>query len=195
MTYEQWKALTTDEQNSVPDENLPEISPELLSNKLTSAVCKRVHGVIGWELTQTYSETERTTQWFPAYKLEKVQSQEIWYKLDPLFGTYSMNLTDEEPSLEEEPIGPYGMAWMHFMEENHEDLIEVMQFHGNYLTVARSVDRSAKAYKELLDRQYAEMNPRPTESYEEIQKWEFTRNFYTDGTVMRERVLVPRTNP
>ena len=83
--------------------------------------------------------------------LRKVMSQEIWYKLDPTFGTYTMNLTGAEPSLEEEPIGVYGMKWMNFMQEQHPDLVDVMQFHGNYLTVARSVDRSARKYRELLD--------------------------------------------
>ena len=195
MTYAQWTALTAEEQNSIPDEKLPEISQEQLTNKLTKAICKRVNGEIGWELTQTFSATESSTKWFPAYSLRKVMSQEIWYKLDPTFGTYSMNLTGAEPSLEEEPIGVYGMKWMNFMQEQHPDLVDVMQFHGNYLTVARSVDRSAQEYREILDSQYEQANPRPTESYEEIRKWETTRAFYTDSTVMRERVLIPITTP
>ena len=195
MTYAQWTALTADEQNSIPDEKLPEIPQEQLTNKLTKAICKRVNGEIGWELTQTFSETESSTKWFPTYSLRKVMSQEIWYKLDPTFGTYTMNLTGAEPSLEEEPIGVYGMKWMNFMQEQHPDLVDVMQFHGNYLTVARSVDRSAQEYREILDSQYEQMNPRPTESYEEIRKWETTRAFYTDSTVMRERVLIPITTP
>jgi hypothetical protein len=195
MTYAQWTALTADEQNSIPDEKLPEIPQEQLTNKLTRAICKRVNGEIGWELTQTFSATESSTKWFPAYSLRKVMSQEIWYKLDPTFGTYSMNLTGAEPSLEEEPIGVYGMKWMNFMQEQHPDLVDVMQFHGNYLTVARSVDRSAQEYREILDSQYEQANPRPTESYEEIRKWETTRAFYTDSTVMRERVLIPITTP
>ena len=195
MTYAQWTALTADEQNSIPDEKLPEIPQEQLTNKLTKAICKRVNGEIGWELTQTFSATESSTKWFPAYSLRKVMSQEIWYKLDPTFGTYTMNLTGAEPSLEEEPIGVYGMKWMNFMQEQHPDLVDVMQFHGNYLTVARSVDRSAQEYREILDSQYEQANPRPTESYEEIRKWETTRAFYTDSTVMRERVLIPITTP
>ena len=195
MTYAQWTALTADEQNSVPDEKLPEIPQEQLTNKLTKAICKRVNGEIGWELTQTFSATESSTKWFPAYSLRKVMSQEIWYKLDPTFGTYSMNLTGAEPSLEEEPIGGYGIKWMNFMQEQHPDLVDVMQFHGNYLTVARSVDRSAQEYRKILDSQYEQANPRPTESYEEIRKWETTKAFYTDSTVMRERVLIPITTP
>ena len=143
MTYAQWTALTADEQNSIPDEKLPEIPQEQLTNKLTKAICKRVNGEIGWELTQTFSETESSTKWFPAYSLRKVMSQEIWYKLDPTFGTYTMNLTGAEPSLEEQPIGIYGMKWMNFMQEQHPDLVDVMQFHGNYLTVARSVEAAA----------------------------------------------------
>ena len=71
MTYAQWTALTADEQNSVPDEKLPEIPQEQLTNKLTRAICKRVNGEIGWELTQTFSATESSTKWFPAYSLRK----------------------------------------------------------------------------------------------------------------------------
>lgn len=54
---------------------------------------------------------------------------------------------------------------------------------------------TAWEYRNLLDRQYEQMNPRPNGTYEENLAWERTRQFYTDGTVMRERVLVPLTRP
>lgn len=194
MSYENWNKLTIEEQQNVPEDCLPEIPQEMLTNSLTSAVCKRVDGVIGWETTQRLTNGSNT-RWFPAYKQKEIAGMMFWYRFDPMSATYSMNLTESEPTLDEEPIGMYGMRWMDFMEQQHPDLVELMQFRNNYLTVARSVDRSAQAYRELLDEQYAQMNPRPTEDYEEIRKWEETRKFYTDGTVMRERVLIPVTTP
>ncbi len=194
MSYKHWRTMTTEEQQNVPEEHLPELPQELLTNHLTSAVCKRVDGVIGWEITQSLPNGSNT-RWFPEYKQKEIAGTMIWYRLDPLTGTYSMNLTDSEPTLDEEPVGVYGMKWMNFMEEHHPDLVEMMQFRNTYLTVARSVDKSAQTYRELLDEQYAQMNPRPTEDYEEIRKWEETRQFYTDSTVMRERVLIPITTP
>ena len=194
MSYENWNKLTIEEQQSVPEDCLPEIPQEMLTNCLTSAVCKRMDGVIGWETTQRLKNGSNT-RWFPVYKQKEIAGMMFWYRFDPTSATYSMNLTESEPTLDEEPIGVYGMRWMDFMEKQYPDLVELMQFRNNYLTVARSVDRSASAYRELLDEQYAQTNPRPTEDYEEIRKWEETRKFYTDGTVMRERVLIPVTTP
>jgi hypothetical protein len=85
------------------------------------------------------------------------------------------------------------MAWMKFMQEHHPHLVDEMRHKRTFLTVARSVDESAWTYRELLDRQYMEANPRPEVSFEKIAAWERTRAFYTDGQVMREKVLVPRT--
>ncbi|MDE7093477.1 MAG: hypothetical protein K2O52_01040 [Oscillospiraceae bacterium] len=69
-----------------------------------------------------------------------------------------------------------------------------MRFHHKFLTVARKVEEYAYRYKELLDEQYVELYPRPdTDSFEKLLEWEQTRAFYTDSTVMRERVLVPYT--
>jgi hypothetical protein len=56
--------------------------------------------------------------------------------------------------------------------------------------VAQSVDDMAWDYRELLDRQYMELHPRPAEFWE-IVAWERTRMFYTDSAVMREKVLIP----
>lgn len=94
----------------------------------------------------------------------------------------------------DEPIGVYGMLWMRFMEEQHPDLVEMMEQKQQYLNVARSVDRSAADYRDLLDEQYERVNPRP-ESYafEELLQWEQERMFYTDSAVMREIVLIPVT--
>ena len=79
--------------------------------------------------------------------------------------------------------------------KNHPELVEVMRMKHSFLTTARSVDRSAWEYRDLLDRQYEQMYPRPNGTFEQNLAWERTRAFYTDGTVMRERVLVPVTRP
>ena len=105
-------------------------------------------------------------------------------------------MPENEQNTSVEPIGVYGMRWMNFMEEQHSNLVKMMQQKQQYLDVARSVDRSAMEYREILDEQYEQMNPRP-ESYqfEELLKWEQARMFYSDGAVMRERVLIPITTP
>ncbi|MBQ3256359.1 MAG: TnpV protein [Ruminococcus sp.] len=193
MTYEAWLKLTEEEQNQVPDEELPSIPPEQLKNKLTAAHMKRQDGELGWETTQKVPNGSNT-RWFPLYTMEIVSGQEFWYKFNPVNGTYTLNLTGMEPSMEEEPIGSYGMKWIHFMEEQYPHLVTIMRFKHKFLTVARSVDKRAWDYRELLDEQYEKMNPRP-EEYNEVLAWEQTRAFYTDSTVMRERVLVPVTEP
>jgi len=93
---------------------------------------------------------------------------------------------------EEIKVGIYGTRWLEFMQNNHPKIVKQLRKSQTLQEVARSVDKYAQDYKTLLDRQYERLHPRPWEyDYEEVRKWEFTRNFYTDGTVMRERVLIP----
>jgi hypothetical protein len=66
-----------------------------------------------------------------------------------------------------------------------------MRWKHVFLTVARSVDEAAWRYRETLDREYAEYNPRPL-GFEETVTWETTRRFVNDSAVMREVVLQPR---
>ena len=192
MSYEAWAALSRSEQEATPDELLPEIPQEMLTNKLTKSVCKRMEGEIGWETTQTM-QNGSNTRWFPQYQQKPLGEQMLWYQLDPTSGLYSM-MIEKEQTLEEAPIGVYGMRWMAFMEEQHPDLVELMQTRQQYLTVARSVDSEAETYQELLYQQYEQMEPRP-ETFEEILAWEKQRQFYTESAVMREKVLVPITTP
>ncbi|MGN0676351.1 MAG: TnpV protein [Ruminococcus sp.] len=191
MNYEKWITLTAEEQQRVPDEELPSIPPELLENSLTEAKAMRVDGKLGWETTQKVPNG-KNTRWFPEYRMKMVSGQEFWYKFNPICGLYTLNLTGLEPTLEKQPIGIYGMKWMDFMEENYPHLVEEMKLYHRYLTVARSVDKSAQDYRDLLDKQYEQMNPRPT-NFEEVLKWEQARMFYSDSTVMREIVLIPVT--
>ena len=65
-----------------------------------------------------------------------------------------MRTEPEELTMETEPIGSYGLAWMHWMEENHPEKVEEMRFYHRFLTVARSVDTRAWEYRNRLDSQY-----------------------------------------
>ena len=89
-------------------------------------------------------------------------------------------------------VGSYGIKCLNFMVENYPDLVREMNAKGTLLAVAQSVDDTAWEYSDLLDTQYAKMYPRPIE-FEKVVAWERTRQFYTDGEVMRDKVLVPRT--
>ena len=90
--------------------------------------------------------------------------------------------------------GYYGLAWMDFMEENHPDLVAEMKKNGTYDEVAWSVSCRAVEYCDLLKKQYAKQNPPPKDP-DEYRSWKFTRDFYIDSAVMRERVLVTVTTP
>ena len=193
MKYEEWLNLSDEQKMNLTDAEMPQIPADRLTNHLTAAKAEKKDGVIGWTVTQEIRNGSRT-QWFPEFKQQKVNGIPMWYRFNPMIGTYSLQI-EAELSMEEEPIGSYGMAWMHFMEENHPELVEVMRMQHRFLTTARSVDRSAWEDRELLDRQYEQMYPRPNGTFEENLRWEKTRAFYTDGTVMRERVLIPLTRP
>ena len=90
---------------------------------------------------------------------------------------------------ETEQIGYYGQTWMSFMEENHPKLAAQMQKRGSFEDTARSVNRDACNYFKLLAEQYVRQNPPPDEPVA-YQIWKYTRDYYIDSAVMRERVLV-----
>jgi hypothetical protein len=102
-------------------------------------------------------------------------------------GHYLSNLT--------EVIGYYGTKWLDFMEEHHHKLFREMKKNKTLYAVAKSVDERAWDYKNLLDRQYEQLHPRPYEFADESEhsSWKFTRNFYTDHEVMVDKVLIKRT--
>ena len=54
--------------------------------------------------------------------------------------------------------------------------------------LALEIDREAYSLWELLRKQYAKANPRPT-TFMETMKWENTRGFYVDHEVMEQVVL------
>jgi hypothetical protein len=193
MDYEKWQTLTEEEQQNVPDEELPAIPSEMLRNDIVEAVMIRKNGEPMWQLTQVVDGQENKVL-LPEYKSEELEGETIWYKLNPHNGTYSMNLSETEQTTEEEPIGTYGMKWMRWMEENYPERVTEMKFYHRYLTTARAVDSRAWEHREVLNRQYEKENPRP-EDFEEVLTWEQTRAFVVDSTVMRETVLIPVTRP
>jgi uncharacterized iron-regulated protein len=101
--------------------------------------------------------------------------------------------TGDELTIEE--VGGYGMKWANWMEDNHKKLVREMKKNKTFAAVAKSTNEYARSYRELLNRQYEQLHPRPYEfeGEEALQAWKFTRDFYTDSEVMRERVLHPYT--
>jgi hypothetical protein len=149
------------------------------------------NGVRTWEIQV---EGQEVTKFYPEYRKKDISGTEMWYKFNPILGTYEPNLTGMEPSMEEEPIGTYGMRWIDWMKNYHSHLVAEMRMNNNFLTVARSVDKEAWEHRAILDRDYEQMHPRPTE-YEDVVSWERTRTYYSDNTVMRETVLMAVTQP
>ena len=188
VTYQEWEKMSPEQQSKVTEDNLPEIPQAELQNGLTKSKMVLKDGQRMWEIT-----VDGAAKLYPEFKQETIAGVPAWYKFNPIWGYYSLNLTDCEPTLTEEPLGMYAERWMEFMEQNHPHLAEELRHKRQFLTVARAVDEEARTYRELLDRQYTQANPRPTVEFEKIAAWETTRAFYTDGAVMRERVLIPRT--
>ena len=106
-------------------------------------------------------------------------------------------LTITEPSADETNVGYYGNQWLEFMESHYPKIFRELKKKQTLYEVAQSVNNYARDYKYLLDRQYEQLHPRPYEfeCESEHRSWKFTRDFYTNGEVMRERVLFPYTKP
>lgn len=194
MTYEVWNTLTQEQQQQVSTEELPMIPTEQLENGLTLSRVIRKDGELLWEMTQDLNG-DISTAHFPEYKMKDLMGLPYLYKLNPFIGTYEIQTEETEASMDEEPIGIMGMHWIDFMEKNHPILVEEMRFQRKFLTVARSVDKRADEYWEILDKEYDRTNPRPTGDYEKILAWEQAKHFYIDSTVTREVILVPVTEP
>ncbi|MCQ2419940.1 MAG: TnpV protein, partial [Clostridia bacterium] len=169
------------------------VPKEKLHNFLTQSRAMRKDGVLGWEVVQTTDRGSKTI-FLPILKSEVRYGVEFWYQVNPEIGTYEMRTEPEEPTMTEEPVGSYGIKWMQWMEENHPEKVEVMKFHHRYLTVARSVDKRAWEYRNRLDQQYMEANPRP-HGFEKILEWEQTRTHYTDSATIRDIVHQAVTTP
>jgi hypothetical protein len=163
----------------LPDVPLADLEGDLILSQMVI-----VDGERCWEI-QYEGETETTI--VPERKQEHELGVSVQCRFVPMCGHYLSNLA--------EVLGYYGMKWLDFMEENHPKIYRELEQKQTLYAVAKSVNETAREYKALLDRQYEQAHPRPHEFADESEhsSWNFTRNFYTDGAVMRERVLVRRT--
>ncbi len=85
-------------------------------------------------------------------------------------------------------IGRWGIAWQRFMTEKYPDETAELKENNRWDELAHEIDREAYSLWELLRKQYAKSNPRPT-TFMEIVKWENIRGFYVDHEVMEQVVL------
>ncbi|MCD7731042.1 MAG: TnpV protein [Oscillospiraceae bacterium] len=99
-----------------------------------------------------------------------------------------MNNERKTAEVEELTIGRWGTAWQQFMQENYPTEAEKLINSGRWGKLALEIDREAYSLWELLRKQYAKANPRPT-TFMETMKWENTRGFYVDHEVMEQIVL------
>ena len=94
----------------------------------------------------------------------------------------TLNTTEDEFE-----IGRFGMEWWQFMTENYpDDAAELTTERRDEL--ALDVEREALELRELLRKQYAKANPRPT-TFVEIAKWEHTSSFIIGHEIMEQVVL------
>ena len=99
-----------------------------------------------------------------------------------------MNNERNAAEVEELTIGRWGRAWQRFMQENYPTEAAELKESNRFDELALEIDREAYSLWELLRKQYAKANPRPT-TFMETMKWENTRGFYVDHEVMEQVVL------
>ena len=99
-----------------------------------------------------------------------------------------MNNERKTAEVEELTIGRWGTAWQRFMQENYPDEAARLKESNRWDELAFEIDREAYSLWELLRKQYAKANSRPT-TFMETMKWENTRGFYVDHEVMAQVVL------
>lgn len=141
------------------------------------------------EIKQIWCEEDKI--FYPETKTENGR----FYKLDPQTFVYleqlDLGLTDEEQELMDEDVGHYGEKWREFMTENYPEVIPSLQGRLKWELIPRQVDKEALAYRELLRKQYAKENHRPT-TFLEIAQWEKTLGMMIDRAIMEDVVLIYR---
>lgn len=141
------------------------------------------------EIKQIWCEEDQT--YYPETKIENGRT----YKLDPQTFVYlqqlDLGLTEEEQELMSEDIGQYGEKWREYMMEFHPEVIPSLQGRLKWELIPRQVDKEALKYREVLRRQYAKQNPRPT-NFSELVVWENTLGMLVDRTIMEDVVLIYR---
>lgn len=141
------------------------------------------------EIKQIWCKEDK--MFYPEYK----EQNRRLYKLDPKTFVYleqlELGLTDEEQALMNEDIGMYGERWQRFMTENYPEVIPSLQGRLKWELIPRQVDKEAWEYRQLLRKQYAKKNPRPT-TFLEIAQWENTLGMMIDRAIMEDVVLIYR---
>ena len=141
------------------------------------------------EIRQIWCEEDQ--KFYPETKTENGRT----YKLDPETFVYleqlDLGLTDEEQALMNEDIGQYGEKWRKFMMENHPEVIPSLEGRLKWELIPRQVDKEAMEYRELLRKQYAKENLRPT-TFSELIVWEKTLGMLIDRAIMEDIVLMYR---
>ena len=125
---------------------------------------------------------------YPEIKIEDVRT----YKLDEEKFVYleqlDLGLTDEEQELMENPVERWGQEWRKFMAENYPEEIPSLQGRLKWEIIPRQIYKECWQMRELLRKQYAAKNPRPT-TFTEIAEWEKTRTFIIEHEIMEQLVL------
>ena len=131
---------------------------------------------------------EEYNRYYPEIKIENGRT----YKLDEETFVYleqlNLGLTDEEQKLMENPVDRWGQEWRKFMQTNYPEEIPSLQGRLKWELIPRQIDKECWQMWELLRKQYAANNPRPT-TFIEIAEWEKTRAFIIEHEIMEQLVL------
>ena len=131
---------------------------------------------------------EEDNRYYPEIKIENGRT----YKLDEETFVYleqlNLGLTDEEQKLMENSVDRWGQEWRKFMTENYPEEIPSLQGRLKWEIIPRQIDKECWQMWELLRKQYASNNPRPT-TFLEIAEWEKTRAFIIEHEIMEQLVL------
>ena len=97
-------------------------------------------------------------------------------------------LTTEEQVLMQNPIDRRGQEWQKFMQMYYPEEIPTLQENQKWELIPRQIDKEAWKMWELLRKQYAAKNPRPT-TFLEIAEWEKKRTLIIEHEIMEQIVL------
>ncbi len=97
-------------------------------------------------------------------------------------------LTIEEQELMQNPIDRWGQEWRKFMQTHYPEEIYALQENQKWELIPRQIDKEAWEMWELLRKQYAAKNPRPT-TFLEIAEWEKKRALIIEHEIMEQIVL------
>ena len=198
MNYDIWKKKKTEAKEKVLPWDYPiEVPKEVLRQNLTEVTIffdyEDNQVKAQWKKETPTGKEEGIVPYWKNIPSQTNSSIMLEYEFNPENCTYIPVTRNLEPSMEEEPVGIYGLRWLEMMERDYEVELELLQAAHLRLSVAREVEKMARTYQEILEKQFEENNPRPTGSYEAIVQWERTKQFEVDSQVMREIVLHPYT--